>query len=59
MLAPRLPVNIGHYEDTFRNVEGKWLLARRVTFLPFGSSTERLPPPATPDQLGPSDVAGS
>jgi hypothetical protein len=46
MLPPRLPVNIGHYEDTFRQAGGSWLLARRVTFLPFGSGTERLTPPA-------------
>jgi SnoaL-like domain len=45
MLPPRLPVNVGHYEDTFRKAGGDWLLARRVTFLPFGSETERLPPP--------------
>ncbi|MDH6137686.1 hypothetical protein P3T37_007119 [Kitasatospora sp. MAA4] len=42
MLAPRLPVNVGHYEDTFRRVEGSWLLATRTTFLPFGGPTERL-----------------
>ena len=44
MLPPRLPVNVGHYEDTFRKVGDDWLLARRVAFLPFGSATERLPP---------------
>jgi hypothetical protein len=43
MLPPRLPVNVGHYEDSFRQIAGHWLLARRVTFLPFGGSTERLP----------------
>jgi len=42
MLPPRLPVNVGHYEDTFTKVDGTWLLARRVTFLPFGRATERL-----------------
>jgi hypothetical protein len=42
MLPPALPVNIGHYEDTFRQVDGTWLLARRVTFLPFGRETQRL-----------------
>jgi hypothetical protein len=25
----QLPVNIGHYEDAFAKVDGKWLLARR------------------------------
>ena len=45
MLPPRLPVNIGHYEDTFAEVDGRWLLARRVTVLPFGRDTERLVPP--------------
>jgi hypothetical protein len=42
MLPPQLPTNVGHYEDTFRKVEGEWLLARRVTFLPFGAETQRL-----------------
>ena len=44
MLPPRLPVNIGHYEDTFSKPDGTWLLARRVTVLPFGSQTQRLLP---------------
>lgn len=42
MLAPRLPANIGHYEDSFRKVDGTWLLASRVLVLPFGGPTERL-----------------
>lgn len=42
MVAPRLPANIGHYEDSFRKVEGEWLLASRVLVLPFGGPTERL-----------------
>jgi len=45
MLPPRLPVNVGHYEDTFRKAGDDWLLARRAAFLPFGGETERLPPP--------------
>jgi len=45
MLPPRLPANVGHYEDTFQKVDGEWLLATRVTFLPFGADTERLPTP--------------
>jgi hypothetical protein len=43
MVAPRLPVNIGHYEDSFRHLDGAWLLARRITNLPFGTETARLP----------------
>ncbi|MDI3402356.1 nuclear transport factor 2 family protein [Streptomyces cavernicola] len=45
MVEPRLPTNVGHYEDTFRNVDGVWLLATRTVFLPFGAATgtERLP----------------
>jgi hypothetical protein len=42
MLPPQLPTNVGHYEDAFRKVEGEWLLARRVTCLPFGTETHRL-----------------
>jgi hypothetical protein len=49
MLPPRLPVNIGHYQDSFRKLDGNWLLARRVTHLPFGSSTERLPGAPAPE----------
>ena len=48
MVAPRLPTNVGHYEDAFRKVDGAWLLAARRVFLPFGSETERLPPPSAP-----------
>ncbi|CAG6393706.1 nuclear transport factor 2 family protein [Streptomyces cocklensis] len=43
MVEPRLPVNVGHYEDIFRKVDGTWLLAGRTVFLPFGGGTERLP----------------
>ncbi|MFJ5229024.1 nuclear transport factor 2 family protein [Kitasatospora sp. NPDC088391] len=43
MTEPRLPVGIGHYEDTFRKVDGSWLLHGRTVFLPFGADTERLP----------------
>ncbi|MCW2873821.1 nuclear transport factor 2 family protein [Actinacidiphila oryziradicis] len=48
MLPPRLPTNVGHYEDTFRKVEGSWLLATRRTFLPFGGETEHLGHPRQP-----------
>lgn len=47
MVPPRLPANVGHYEDTFRKVEDTWLLASRVTRLPFGAETVRL---SHPDQ---------
>ncbi|MEU7044765.1 nuclear transport factor 2 family protein [Streptomyces varsoviensis] len=42
MVPPRLPANVGHYEDTFRKVEDAWLLSHRVTHLPFGGETARL-----------------
>ncbi|MFF2747487.1 nuclear transport factor 2 family protein [Kitasatospora sp. NPDC058048] len=45
MIEPRLPANVGHYEDTFRKIDGAWLLAGRTVFLPFGADTERLPAP--------------
>lgn len=48
MLPPRLPANVGHYEDTFRKENGAWLLATRTTFLPFGGPTERVSPPGRP-----------
>ncbi|MFF8982131.1 nuclear transport factor 2 family protein [Streptomyces globisporus] len=44
MLPPRLPVQVGRYEDTFRKVEGRWLLAARELFLDFAGPTERLSP---------------
>ncbi|WP_133916700.1 nuclear transport factor 2 family protein [Streptomyces sp. NBC_00582] len=43
-VAPRLPANIGHYEDTFRKADGTWLLATRTLHLAFGGPTERLTP---------------
>ncbi|MFF7755619.1 nuclear transport factor 2 family protein [Streptomyces sp. NPDC007971] len=46
LVAPRLPANIGHYEDTFRRVDGIWLLASRTLVLPYGGPTERLDSPA-------------
>jgi hypothetical protein len=42
MVPPPHPVNIGHYEDALAKVDGEWLLARRVTVLPFGRDTGRL-----------------
>ncbi|WP_329071136.1 nuclear transport factor 2 family protein [Streptomyces sp. NBC_01429] len=47
MVPTRLPANIGHYEDTFRKEGGRWLLATRTTFLPFGGGTERLAAPSS------------
>lgn len=55
---PRLPANIGHYEDTFRKVGGVWLLASRTTFLAFGGATERVAPAAAGDGQSPSFSAG-
>lgn len=42
IVPPRPPVNVGHYEDTFCRVEGRWLLVSRTTHLAFGGETERL-----------------
>ena len=42
IVPSRPPVNVGHYEDAFRRVEGRWLLASRTTHLAFGGETERL-----------------
>jgi len=42
IVPSRPPVNVGHYEDRFRRVEGRWLLASRTTHLAFGGETERL-----------------
>jgi SnoaL-like protein len=46
LVAPRLPANIGHYQDTFRKTGGSWLLATRTLVLPFGGPTERLDSPS-------------
>jgi len=42
MVPPPAPANVGHYEDAFECHDGTWLLARRVTILPFGGDTPRL-----------------
>lgn len=52
MPPPRLPANIGHYEDTFRRTDGHWLLATRTVHLPFGGPTERLATPEKPLDRG-------
>ncbi|WP_106974232.1 nuclear transport factor 2 family protein [Streptomyces iakyrus] len=42
------PVQIGHYEDTFRRAgDGTWLLASRTLHLPFGGPTPRPNVPAS------------
>ncbi|MER6125064.1 nuclear transport factor 2 family protein [Streptomyces sp. NPDC001795] len=43
MVPPGAPVQVGHYQDAFRKVDGTWLLASRTLFLPFGGPTTRLP----------------
>ncbi|WP_406091615.1 nuclear transport factor 2 family protein [Kitasatospora purpeofusca] len=48
IIETRLPANVGHYEDTFRNIDGSWLLATRTVFIPFGADTERLPSGTAP-----------
>ncbi|MEB8341473.1 nuclear transport factor 2 family protein [Streptomyces endophyticus] len=42
IVPTRLPVNVGHYEDTFRKLDGRWLMASRTLVLPFGGPTERV-----------------
>lgn len=46
MVPAEPPVQIGHYEDTFRRVYGTWLLSTRTLFLPFGGPTPRQRPSA-------------
>ncbi|MFE2379155.1 nuclear transport factor 2 family protein [Streptomyces sp. NPDC059398] len=43
MEPPRLPAQVGHYEDTFRKAGGRWLLDTRATFLAFAGPTARVP----------------
>ncbi|MFF4114263.1 nuclear transport factor 2 family protein [Streptomyces sp. NPDC001714] len=33
------PVQVGHYQDRFRRLDGRWLLASRSLVLPFGGPT--------------------
>jgi hypothetical protein len=42
MVPPPAPTNVGNYEDSFECHDGVWLLARRVTVLPFGGPTPQL-----------------
>ncbi|MFF0628537.1 nuclear transport factor 2 family protein [Streptomyces sp. NPDC004296] len=46
IVPTRHPTNVGHYEDTFRKVDGTWLLATRTTHLAFGADTRRVTPPS-------------
>ncbi|WP_181809329.1 nuclear transport factor 2 family protein [Streptomyces shenzhenensis] len=39
MLPAGPPVQVGHYEDRFRCLDGRWLLASRSLVLPFGGPT--------------------
>ncbi|MCI3270066.1 nuclear transport factor 2 family protein [Streptomyces cylindrosporus] len=43
MLPAGPPVQVGHYEDEFRRVNGQWLLAHRRLHLPFGGPTPQAP----------------
>ncbi|GAA3281097.1 nuclear transport factor 2 family protein [Streptomyces lavendulae] len=45
LIPPRPPVQVGHYEDTFRKVDDVWLLTTRTLFLSFAGPTERLDGP--------------
>ncbi|MFE2164097.1 nuclear transport factor 2 family protein [Streptomyces sp. NPDC059447] len=45
LIPPRPPVQVGHYEDTFRKVDDAWLLTTRTLFLSFAGPTERLDGP--------------
>ncbi|MEV0735010.1 nuclear transport factor 2 family protein [Streptomyces sp. NPDC050549] len=41
MVTAGPPVQVGHYQDTFREVDGSWLISARTLFLPFGGPTPR------------------
>ncbi|MFD9244814.1 nuclear transport factor 2 family protein [Streptomyces sp. NPDC059556] len=42
LVPPQPPVQVGHYEDMFRKVDGTWLLSTRTLFLSFAGPTQRL-----------------
>ncbi|MFD4697245.1 nuclear transport factor 2 family protein [Streptomyces niveus] len=42
LVPPRVPTQVGHYEDTFLKVEGRWFLSSRSLYLAFAGPTERL-----------------
>lgn len=41
-VPPRAPTQVGHYEDTFCKIEGRWLISSRSLYLAFAGPTERL-----------------
>ncbi|GGT04711.1 hypothetical protein GCM10010271_03280 [Streptomyces kurssanovii] len=43
-VPPQPPTQVGHYEDKFRKVDGRWLLSCRSLFLAFAGPTERRGP---------------
>ncbi|MCX5157894.1 nuclear transport factor 2 family protein [Streptomyces sp. NBC_00264] len=47
-VPPRIPTQVGHYEDTFLKVNGLWLLRSRSLFLAFAGPTESLEPVTKP-----------
>ncbi|MFG3346969.1 nuclear transport factor 2 family protein [Streptomyces sp. NPDC048018] len=55
-VPPRAPTQVGHYEDTFRKSDGRWLLDSRTLFLAFAGPTEQL---TAPDADDPSGALGS
>ncbi|KUN05078.1 hypothetical protein AQI95_16365 [Streptomyces yokosukanensis] len=38
------PVQVGHYEDVFRRIDGTWLIASRTLHLPFAGDTPKVRP---------------
>lgn len=42
MVPPRAPAQVGHYEDPFRGIDGRWPLAARSMFPAFGGPAEPL-----------------
>ncbi|MFJ3637980.1 hypothetical protein [Streptomyces sp. NPDC090112] len=45
LVPPQPPVQVSHYEDTFRKVDHAWHLTTRTLFLSFAGPTERLDGP--------------
>ncbi|MGW1728075.1 nuclear transport factor 2 family protein [Streptomyces sp. NPDC002306] len=41
-VPPRVPTQVGHYEDSFLKVEDRWLIRSRSLYLAFAGPTERL-----------------
>ncbi|MGV4987971.1 nuclear transport factor 2 family protein [Streptomyces sp. NRAIS4] len=57
LVPPGPPVQVGHYEDTFRRVDGRWLIATRTLHLAFAGDTPKAPkaPKGQPDTANPTD----